>query len=415
MKMTKNATISPRVIGLDCHPDSFTAAMLQGSTPAQAIVQRVYNKVPLSRLCSWAQKTLGSEDLVILEASGNSFETVRALKAIDRKAVVLESCQLGRLKDAHANNDKISAVRIGKAYLAGTAKEVWVPDLLTQERRDCFHAYQKATKRCTQLTNRLLSYLSDYGVRLPQGLPAQEKREQLLSQAKAWSARQWQIVQGLLLELDHAQQQAQHWSSLMAQEVLEDPLMLSLIRLCGVRDIVAFALGAIIGNIHRFAEPAKLVAYVGLNPAFDDSGQGQWQGGIGGHGRKDLRSLLIQSAQAIIRTDHPLSRWAKTLMARKGSKKLAVAAVARRLTVAIWYLMMGRWTALDEVDDRLSQKVGKVITKAGQRLLQKTDRQKLRQQAIQSLKRGRTYVLDPEKRWQDPPPQYTDKKTAVAT
>jgi uncharacterized protein involved in exopolysaccharide biosynthesis len=36
------------------------------------------------------------------------------------------------LKEAHANNDKISAVRIGKAYLAGTAKTVWVPDLRTQ-------------------------------------------------------------------------------------------------------------------------------------------------------------------------------------------------------------------------------------------------------------------------------------------
>ena len=31
---------------------------------------------------------------------------------------------MGKLKEAHANNDKISAVRIGKAYLAGTAKEV---------------------------------------------------------------------------------------------------------------------------------------------------------------------------------------------------------------------------------------------------------------------------------------------------
>ena len=42
----------------------------------------------------------------------------------------------GKLKEAHANNDKISAVRIGKAYLAGTAKTVWVPDARTQERHE---------------------------------------------------------------------------------------------------------------------------------------------------------------------------------------------------------------------------------------------------------------------------------------
>jgi len=75
---------------------------------------------------------------VVLEASGNSFQVVRTLAACGRQAKVLESCHLGKLKEAHANNDKISAVRIGKAYLAGTAKEVWVPDERTQERRDWF-------------------------------------------------------------------------------------------------------------------------------------------------------------------------------------------------------------------------------------------------------------------------------------
>jgi transposase len=69
--------------------------------------------------------------------------------------------------------------------------------------------------------------------------------------------------------------------------------------------MVAFALAAIIGDIHRFADPKKLVKYIGLNPAFDDSGQAKWSGGIAGHGRKDLRCLLIESAHAILRSKHP--------------------------------------------------------------------------------------------------------------
>src|SRR5204863_157533 len=85
--------------------------------------------------------------------------------------------------------------------------------------------------------------------------------------------------------------------SLIAQEVLAEPVLLSLVRLCGVRDQVAFALGAIIGDIKRFANPRKLVKYVGLNPAFDDSGEQEWSGGIGGHGRRDLRSLMIKSVE----------------------------------------------------------------------------------------------------------------------
>jgi len=123
-----------RVIGIDAHPDTFTAAILQGLTPAAAVVQRVFNKLPIGHLQTWAQKHTNPQDVFVLEASGNSFHIVRVLAKSNRKALVLESGHLGKLKEAHANNDKISAVRIGKAV-----------------------------RRTTQLRNRLQSYLSDNG------------------------------------------------------------------------------------------------------------------------------------------------------------------------------------------------------------------------------------------------------------
>jgi transposase len=396
--MNKNANPLPRIIGLDCHPDTFTAALLQGPTPAAAVTEKIFNQVPLAQLSSWIKKHTTAQDLFVLEASGNSFHVVRTLAALERKALVLESCQMGKLKEAHANNDKISAVRIGKAYLAGTAKTVWVPDPKTQERRDWFHAHRKAVKRSTQMRNRLLSYLSDHGVRLKKGTPLVQGQaaEKALAKTPGWSPRQWQVIEGMLMELRHADEQRSHWRSLIAQEVLADPQLLSLVRLCGVRDLVAFALGAIIGDIHRFAEPRKLVKYMGLNPAFDDSGAGQWHGGIGGHGRKDLRSLLIESAQSILRSKDPLARWGKKLLRRKGQVKLVVTAMARKLAVAVWYLLMGRWTALEEVDERLALKVGKILTGVGTKGLKKLGktRKAFREEIHASLKAGRTYLLD---------------------
>jgi len=197
------------MIGLDSHPDSFTAAVLRGTTPASAVVDKMFNKLPMVRLRNWAEKSTTNQDLIVLEASGNSFQVARVLAACRRKVKVLESCHLGKLKEAHANNDKISAVRIAKAYLAGTAKEVWVPDLKTQERRDWFHAYRKATKRTTQLRARLRSYLSDNGVRLKKGsrLSNAGEVEEQIRKAQQWSARQWQVIELLLAELRHANQQ----------------------------------------------------------------------------------------------------------------------------------------------------------------------------------------------------------------
>ena len=395
------------VIGFDSHPDSFTAAIVQGPTPAAALVKKTFTKIPMAQLQSWAKKHTSAEDLFVLEASGNSFQVVRTLAAVGRKAKVLESCQMGKLKEAHANNDKISAVRIGKAYLAGTAKEVWVPDAKTQERRDLHHAHRKAVKRTNQMSARLRSYLSDNGVRLKKKtrLTQVGPVEEQIRKAREWSPRQWQIIEGMLMELRHADQQRRHWHSLIAQEVLADPQLLSLVRLCGIREMVAFALGTFIGDISRFAHPKKLVKYVGLNPAFDDSGESKWSGGIGGHGNKQLRCLLIESAQSILRAKTPLARWGKKLMAKKGSFNLSVAAVARKLTVAAWYLLKGQWTALEQIDERLSQKVGKIISEVGRAGFDKIGktRKNLREETYQLLKASKTkktvYVLDPNKKF----------------
>lgn len=378
-----------RVIGFDAHPDTFTAAILRGPTPAAAVVEKVFNKIPMSQLPSWTKKHTTAHDLFVLEASGNSFQVVRTLATCERKAKVLESCHLGKLKETHANNDKISATRIGKAYLAGTAKEVWVPDDKTQERRDWLHAHRKATKRLTQIKARLRSYLSDNGIRLKRTplVKSQELQEQIRT-ARSWSSRQWQVVEILLLELSHAQQQCQHWRSLIAQEVLSDPDLAALVRLCGIREMIAFALGAFIGDIRRFKHPKKLVKYAGLDPAFDDSGQSEWSGGIGGHGNKYLRTLLIEGAHAIVRSSkEPIGQWGRKLQARKGTN-LAVAAVARKLTVAAWYLMSGHWTPLEEIDSHLCVKVGKIIGRIGADQLQKTGKTAadLREEVYQSLK-----------------------------
>ncbi len=72
-------------------------------------------------------------------------------------------------------------------------------------------------------------------------------------------------------------------------------------------------------------------------------------------------------------------------------------AIARKLTVAVWYLLMGRWTPLEEIDERLSRKIGTIMTQVGAKGLQELDktRQALREQVHQSLKAGRVYVLDP--------------------
>ena len=60
--MNTNSNKVERVIGFDSHPDSFTAAILRGPTPAAAIVEKMFNKIPMNQLKVWAKKNTTDKD-----------------------------------------------------------------------------------------------------------------------------------------------------------------------------------------------------------------------------------------------------------------------------------------------------------------------------------------------------------------
>lgn len=72
--------------------------------------------------------------------------------------------------------------------------------------------------------------------------------------------------------------------------------------------------------------------------------------------------------------------------------------------------MMGRWTPLEEIDERLALKVGKIITNVGIKGLKQLGktRKLLREQIYDSLRTERIYALDPNKKFV--PANYTKKE-----
>ncbi len=150
----------------------------------------------------------------------------------------------------------------------------------------------------------------------------------------------------------------------MAGEILRDPEMLRLARLCGLSLVTIYGLQAAIGDIQRFAQSNKLVAYFGLNPSVCQSGNYEGGGALKRHGRGPLRALLIQSAKKLLQVPNPLQKWGLSVAARRGRNKAAVA-VARKLCVAIWHLLKGHVIGALEPVARLETKLGKLATDFG--------------------------------------------------
>jgi transposase len=360
-----------RIIGLDCHPDIFAAAVFRASSVHDARQLETRDKLSLESLLAWVQKEFTHQDLFLMEAGSNSFEMHRRLLALGLRAAVLESSEIGRRAKKYADNDKMAAARIVRVYLGGEVPCVWVPDPVCGQRRELLHAYQKAVVDHTAAVNAFQGYLNQFAIRLG-------KRGLRLARTRQWveSQRDWQPLQRALLadhfaQLDHAAERRQRLSRLIAQQVAAEPLMLRTMKLLGIGLINAFALLAIIGEIRRFARPEKLVAYLGLNPGQRDSGEGKRiKVGVGNRGRGDLRHLLVQSAQAILRMGRntTLGQWGWKLFARKAHRQIAVAAVARKLVVQVWHLLSDHPPLALEASKSLLCKLKKLAAMLGKEL-----------------------------------------------
>ena len=356
-----------RTVGLDLHPEVFSAAVLSGRDAATAQVVQHWDRLPTTALDRWARQ-LQSGDVVVVEATGNTFHAVQRLHACGVKTVILEAQRAGQIRTTYCTTDRTDAIKLARIYLSGLAKIVWEPDAQTRERREVLHRYLRSVCDASRGRHRLKSFLSAHGVRIPVRTRLTQKsgRDRILG-LSAWSTLQKVVLQQMLDEVAGADQRRRQMSSLMAETVASDPQLLRLLRLLGVRHIIAFAIGAVVGEVSRFANPKKLVAYLGLTPTVERSGNGpRGPEMLRTCGRGDLRALLIQAAHVALRqTNHPLHSWAWKLCLRKSHKNVAVAAVARKLTVSIWYCLRGMFTPLIEIDATLNRKLSLLATAVG--------------------------------------------------
>ena len=354
-----------RVIGLDVHPDSFAGAVVEGSDPASAQVLSTSTRVELKQLEPWALRHTEDKDVLVLEASGNAFAVAARLRAIGRQVEILDSHRAGKVGKVYCANDRIDAVKIARIYLSALSPTVWQPDEKTLERREVFSAYQGVVKESTRARQQLRSMLNEHCVRLEKGFRLCHPRaiERLLRLGE-WTPARRMLLEQLHGTLVAARVRRTLLRRHMAQEIVAEAELLKLTRLCGISLITLYGLVSAVGDVRRFAHSKKLVAYLGLNPSVSQSGNFEGGGALKRHGRGALRALLIQSGKKLLEVNNPLQKWGLAVAARRGRNKAAVA-LARKLCVAVWHLLMGHVIGSLERLDTLETKLSKFATEIG--------------------------------------------------
>jgi transposase len=312
-------------------------------------------RVELAHLEVWMKRTLTRQDEVVLEMTTNTWQLYDELVEYAGSVTVVHPPHVALITRSQVMNDKIAASILARLLAKGLLVGVWVPPQEVRELRGLVAQRQKMTRLATQAKNRLHAVIQRHHLSPPQGSLFREDQ-------KAW----WQTLQlGALEELnlqsdletlEFAEKQLVRLTDVMNDIAAKDEQVSRLIHLPGFGVIVAVTVWAAIGDIHRFTEAKHLVGYAGLGSRVHDSGLTTRTGRITKAGRRDLRVVLVEAAQAAANHHAHWKAELARLQPRLGRNK-AMVAIARKLLIVVWHVLTYNKTDKFAEPQKVSQKL----------------------------------------------------------
>ncbi len=348
-----------RYIGLDVHKHYLIALgvddELQVVLPAR--------RVELSHLEAWMKKTLTKRDQLVLEMTTNTWQLYDELCEYAGSVLVVHPPHVALITRSQVMNDKIAASILARLLAKGLLVGIWVPPQEIRELRGLVAQRRKMTELATQAKNRLQAVLQRHHWLPPEGNPFSA------SQKNWWLARPLGALEKVNAESDletlqFAQQQLDRLTALMDTLASQEEQITCLLQLPGFGVVTAVTVWAAIGNIQRFADPQHLVGYAGLGTRVHDSGMTSRRGQITKAGRRDLRLVLIEAAQ-VAANIHPHWKAELARLEPRLGRNKAIVAIARKLLVAVWYILAQHKTDRFAQPEAIAQKFLKFAYQLG--------------------------------------------------
>ena len=322
-----------KAVGLDIHRDFCEVAIHEaGETRSVGRVETTPAALELFA------GSLGLEDWVAFEVSGNAAEIARIIEPHVARVVVVSPSDTG-IRQARAKTDRLDARTLARLLAAGSLQAVWMADERTRvmRRRLARRAQLMAARsRCKNeihavLIRRLIArpQVSDLFGQAGRGwlkeleLP-REERESVDA-----SMRQIEFLESEITELDR----------LVALDALGSAEVKRLMSVPGVNIICAASFLAAVGDITRFTDSRQLVGYLGLDPKVRQSGPGPGTSGhISKQGSASARWALVEASWSVVRQPGPLRAFYQRVRVRRGHQ-IAIVAAARKLASLFWCLL----------------------------------------------------------------------------
>jgi transposase len=254
---------------------------------------------------------------------------------------VADAIKVKGLAPLACKTDRIDAWVLAELCRRALVPAIWLPDFEVRQERERARWRLHLVKHRSQLKHRVHSALMAFGHACPvSDLFGRSGRELLegLDFPEPWRA---DVLSALAL-IDDLDRQINAIARELKQLGADHRYVSLLQTVPGVGWVLGYTIASEIGDIERFASPAKLVGYTGLCPRVRQSGAMDRRGPLAKTGPKYLRWALIEAA-ATGASRHPFYRQryqhTKARLGRQRGAKVAQIDLARRLAEAIWQML----------------------------------------------------------------------------
>lgn len=299
------------------------------------------------------------------EIVGDWDAVVREVKALPRPLAVCyeASCgygylheRLGRVADrvevAHPGqlrlifrskrkNDRVDASKIAKLLYLDEVPRVHVPDLDVRQWRGLIEFRRRMLDKSTAAKNQLRAILRANNCRPPRGLWCRKGLAWLAALDES-SLPAMQLLQRdlLLEELASLTAKVKRVEAALAEIASKHPQVALLRTIPGVGIRTAEAFVAYVDDPRRFGRTSKIGSYVGLVPCQDASAGKDRLGHVTREGPPTVRKLLCEAGWQGVRRSGKMRAWFDRISGDEpGRRKIAVVAVARKLSVVMLAMM----------------------------------------------------------------------------
>jgi transposase len=301
------------------------------------------------------------------EAGPCGFGIARRLKQLGVECEVVAPSMTPKRSGDRVKTDKRDARKLARLLRAGELSAVYIPEPTDEAIRDLCRARSDAVDDRRRSRHRLKGFLLRHGYHYQGKTSWSAAHERYLRELVLPHPAMKVILEEYLISIEAAAERIERCEAAMSV-LLEKwrlgPAVEALMAMRGFRTVGAMIVVSELGEVHRFAHPRQVMAYLGLVPTENTSSDKRRQGSITKCGNAHVRWLLVECAQHYVappkvskelsqrqegqsqevraiswRAQNRLhSRYAR-LSARRLQRNKVIVAMARELCGFIWELL----------------------------------------------------------------------------